>query len=112
MNITRFTRVAIRCSRLLSNRSLSLLTPKVLRLLTNDRFQSNRNFSVFSKSPDYSEVPLMDLATFESLSSETLESLTDYFEELVESDPKLKNADIEYSVRLQLQELFHLTVLY
>lgn len=55
---------------------------------------------MFSKSPDYSETPLMDLVMFESLSSETLESLTDYFEEIVETDPKLKSADIEYSVRI------------
>jgi hypothetical protein len=58
----------------------------------------HRNFSVFSKSPDYSEVPLMDLMTFEAVCAETIESLTDYFEEIVEADPKLQNADIAYSV--------------
>lgn len=57
-----------------------------------------RNFSVFSKSPEYSEAPLMDLVTFESSCNDTLESLTDYFEELVETDPNLQNADIGYSV--------------
>lgn len=40
----------------------------------------------------------MDLVTFESLSSVALESLTDYFEELVESDPKFATADVAYSV--------------
>lgn len=99
MNITRLARDVIRCTRytrFLSIRSLSQLSPAVFRL--RDGYRNNRNFSVFSKSPDYSEVPLMDSVTFESLSSETLESLTDYFEELVEADPKLKTADIEYSV--------------
>lgn len=40
----------------------------------------------------------MDLMAYESLSSETLESLTDYFEEIVDADPKLANADVAYSV--------------
>lgn len=40
----------------------------------------------------------MDLVTFESSCNDTLESLTDYFEELVETDPNLQNADIGYSV--------------
>ena len=40
----------------------------------------------------------MDLVTFESVCGDTIESLTDYFEELVEADPKLAKADIAYSV--------------
>lgn len=40
----------------------------------------------------------MDLVTFEAKSTETLEALTDYFDELVESDPKLAKADVAYSV--------------
>lgn len=40
----------------------------------------------------------MDLAAYELLSSETLESLTDYFEEIVDADPKLAKADVAYSV--------------
>lgn len=41
----------------------------------------------------------MDLASYETASSETLEALTDYFEEIVEADLKFSTADIAYSVR-------------
>lgn len=42
---------------------------------------------------------LLDLVTYESVSSDTLESLCEYFDRLVESAPHLKNADITFSVR-------------
>lgn len=74
--------------------------------LTINEIAPLRSFSsVFSKSPDYSEVPLMDLVTFEEKSAEALEALTDYFDELVESDPKLAKADVAYSVIFFLE--FH-----
>lgn len=99
MNIARVTREAIRRSRVISFRSLSTISPAILQTQRKVEFHiERRNFSAFSKSPDYSEVPLMDLVTFESICSDTLESLTDYFEELVEADPQLQKSDIEYSV--------------
>ncbi|XP_028143376.1 frataxin homolog, mitochondrial [Diabrotica virgifera virgifera] len=39
----------------------------------------------------------IDSNTFEKVCEKTLESLTDFFEELVESNDKLKSADVSYS---------------
>lgn len=62
---------------------------------------SNRCFcSVFSKSPEYSDVAQMDLAKFESVCGPTLDSLTEYFEEMVDADPTLQNSDVSCSVRI------------
>jgi frataxin len=74
--------------------------PAIVRLNQNVKISVARNFSsVFSKSPEYSEAPVVDIATFEPLCAATLESLTDYFEEIVEADERLVNADVSYSVR-------------
>lgn len=40
----------------------------------------------------------MDQVTFESLCGETIESITEYFEELVDADPTHGSADVAYSV--------------
>lgn len=100
MNITRLSREVIKCTRLLAIRRTSVARASLIYLSQKAQFRhdQHKKFSVFSKSPDYSEVPLMDLLTYETLSSETLESLTDYFEELVEAEAKFANADIAYSV--------------
>ena len=101
MNFTRSTRQIFKLIRLTSARNnVSNITDivKLRQTLKNSNVISSRYFSQFSKSPDYSEVPLLDLATYENVSSVTLESLCDYFEGLVEADPKLQSADIEYSV--------------
>ena len=44
----------------------------------------------------------MSLVEFEKVSDETLESLTEYFEELIETVPHLDNADVSYSVSITL----------
>lgn len=41
----------------------------------------------------------LDIATFEKLCDETLDSLTEYFEELVEAATHLQAADVSYGVR-------------
>lgn len=41
---------------------------------------------------------LLDLVTYDTVSSDTLESLCEYFDDLVETSPHLRNADINYSV--------------
>lgn len=41
---------------------------------------------------------LLDLVSYETICSDTLEGLCEYFDELVELAPHLKNADITYSV--------------
>lgn len=100
MNITRLARDVTKCTRLLAIRNAFTSRAAVIYSSRKCLFHNhNRNFSVFSKSPDYSsEAPLMDLLAYETVSSETLEGLTDYFEELVEAEPKFVNADIAYSV--------------
>lgn len=43
---------------------------------------------------------LVDSNVFEKVCEETLESLTEFFEEIVESKETLKNGDVTYSVRI------------
>lgn len=105
MNLTRSSRQIFKLIKLISARNYESVIPNIVNLRqtsNNKNVFYSRHFSQFSKSPDYSEVPLLDLATYEDVSSTTLESLCDYFEGLVEADPKLQSADIEYSVSLFL----------
>ncbi|CAO1332013.1 unnamed protein product [Diamesa serratosioi] len=100
MNLTRSTRQMFKLIRLTSTRNYVSVIPEIVKSpqrLNKTNVVCSRYFSQFSKSPDYSEAPLLDLATYEDVSSVTLESLCDYFEGLVEADPKLQLADIEYS---------------
>lgn len=99
MNITRFSREVFKQTGLYSFRRVRAAYPAILSSSRKVEFRNDRRHcSVFSKSPDYSEVPLMDLVHYESLSSATLESLTEYFEEIVDADPQLANADVSHSV--------------
>lgn len=101
MNITQPLRMLIRNFRLFSVVQISKTVPAIIRSHQNNNLNcARRNFcSVFSKSPDYSsEVQQLELTVFEPICIQTLESLTDYFEEIVESDSKLVNADVNYSV--------------
>lgn len=41
---------------------------------------------------------LIDLATFETVCSDTLEALCDYFEEVLEKSSNLKSADVTFGV--------------
>lgn len=103
MNITRLSRAVIRHLGPAVSFRIAANSPTLVKLIKNEEFSSTRrNFSVFSKSPDYSEAPLVDLVTFEASCNETIEALTDYFEELVEADSKFANADVAYSVRESL----------
>lgn len=99
MNVTKISRAVLKQIRFTSFRVMPAASKTFSHQMAINETASRRNFSVFSKSPDYSEVPLMDLVTFEAKSTEALESLTDYFDELVESDLKLAKADVAYSVR-------------
>lgn len=98
MNVIRISRAVSKQIRFTSFRVTPAAAKTFSHQMASTETASRRNFSVFSKSPDYSEVPLMDLVTFEAKSMEALEALTDYFDELVESDPKLAKADVAYSV--------------
>ncbi|KAI5646576.1 frataxin-like domain-containing protein [Phthorimaea operculella] len=55
----------------------------------------NRTFSTPSDNPQSSDH--IEPAVFEEICTETLESLCEYFEELVDDDPNLKGADVTYS---------------
>lgn len=61
-----------------------------------------RSLSAFSSAPPPGEDPigsaLLDLVTYESVCADTLESLCEYFDHLVETAPHLRNADITFSV--------------
>lgn len=99
MILTRQSRVLIR---ILGQLTRHRITPTTSTIFKYHKLNSNcvtRNFSsVFSKSPEYSDEPIIDLATFEPICEETLESLTDYFEEIIDADEKLSTADVSYSV--------------
>lgn len=67
---------------------------------------SRRHLSAFSSAPPPTEDPLgsalLDLVTYEAVCADTLESLCEYFDHLVETSPHLKYADITFSVSLEL----------
>lgn len=54
-----------------------------------------RRLSASSGNPLVEDV---DPVVFEEVCNETLESLCDYFEELIDQNPTLKGADVTYSV--------------
>ncbi|XP_030032675.1 frataxin homolog, mitochondrial [Manduca sexta] len=90
----------LRTSRWLARRQINSFTPIALRQFAFSEI-SKPTTSVlpiarsFSSTPQSSEH--VDPAVFEEICSETLESLCDYFEELVEAAPNLKGADVTYS---------------
>lgn len=68
---------------------------------------SNRTYCSTPKSDPVDPVgtALLDLVIYESVCSDTLEGLCEYFDDLVESTPHLKSADVNYSVRILLFSL-------
>lgn len=101
MNLTRYSRAVLRLIKAPLICETSRRTPTIVKYHLNNKIITHRNFcsTVFSKSPDYQQnEELMDLTKFEPLCAETLESLTDYFEEIVEADEKLGSSDVSYSV--------------
>lgn len=80
---------------LCQSKSINLVRPSVCRNL-------ERPCSVFTKSPEYSQVAQLDLTKFESQCTQTLETLTEYFDEIVENEAKLVNPDVAYSVSYML----------
>ncbi|KXJ67817.1 frataxin homolog, mitochondrial [Aedes albopictus] len=59
------------------------------------KYDSQRHLSSMNPN-DFIAVSLIDSVTFETVCSDTLESLCDYFEHLVEEASFLKSADITY----------------
>ncbi|KAL7041035.1 hypothetical protein ACKWTF_000590 [Chironomus riparius] len=100
MNITQPWRMLIRNLKQFRVVQISRAVPVIIRNHQNNNFNcARRNLcSVFSKSPDYaSEVQHLELSAFEPICIQTLESLTEYFDEIVEADSKLVNGDVNYS---------------
>lgn len=67
-----------------------------------------KNIPNYVNNKDFNTLPpidpigkgILDINTFEVVCSDTIESLCDYFEELVESSTHLQNSDITYGVRI------------
>lgn len=94
----------LRTSRWLARKKINSFTPITMQLLPRlERRQFSdhlRNLCQYSTSTsDVRQLGTIDPAVFEDICNETLESLTDYFEELVDAAPILKGADVTYSVR-------------
>ncbi|XP_063824608.1 frataxin homolog, mitochondrial [Ostrinia nubilalis] len=90
----------LRTSRWLARRQINIL-PLVVRQqscalhsVKSPYFHVPRNFSSSSETESADQV---DQVVFEEICNETLESLCDYFEEIVEDSPNLKGADVMYS---------------
>lgn len=91
----------LRTSRCLARRQINTLTP-VIRQYSNVRrlkyICSSPLIRRFSASTDNLQEEHIDPVVFEDICNETLESLCDYFEELIDQDSSLKGADVTYSV--------------
>ncbi|XP_049870257.1 frataxin homolog, mitochondrial isoform X2 [Pectinophora gossypiella] len=90
----------LRTSRWLARRQINTLTPvvqytSVKTLKYSSSTVSIRRFATPSDNPQSSEH--IEPAVFEEICNETLESLCDYFEQLVDETPDLKGADVTYS---------------
>ncbi|XP_013184661.2 frataxin homolog, mitochondrial [Amyelois transitella] len=90
----------LRTSRWLTRKRINIIPCTVVRSQTLSKQNELvspvfRNFSSSSDKVERSEV--LDQAVFEEICNETLESLCDYFEELIEQAPNLKGADVTFS---------------
>lgn len=77
------------------------VSPAITMPIVYKRHQLQRVYSSTNGIPptrDQIGSALLDLVTYETVSNDTLESLCEYFEDLAESSPHLRNADINYSV--------------
>lgn len=81
-------------------RLINMKVPEIRRKLDGNlcTLLLSRKFVKSPSNRNFVATNLMDLLAFENVCSETLESLCEYFEEVVESDPKLSNPDITFSV--------------
>ncbi|CAK1546236.1 unnamed protein product [Leptosia nina] len=93
-------RNVLRISRWLVHKRINI-TPVVIRQVStrtpnwNSNFIANRGFS--SNTSDNQISDHLEQAVFEDICSETLESLCEYFEELIDQSSHLKGADVTYS---------------
>lgn len=87
-------------TRWLARRQINIISQIALRRYS---YNSIRNASIitvdrhYSSNPTNTQVSEVEQAVFEDICNETLESLCEYFEEIIESVQSLKGADITYS---------------
>lgn len=105
----------LRTSRWLARRQINSITPVLLRHYPRISLKpTSLSFDRQFASTPSSQVSDVDQAVFEEICNETLESLCEYFEEIVDSSPNLKGADVTFSVSIHcllfiLQNLFKMS---
>lgn len=87
------------CHYRISHIPVRCLSQKVVHLTWSKRTYCN------TPKTDPVGTALLDLVIYEAACSDTLEGLCEYFDDLVESTPHLKSADVNYSVRILLFSL-------
>uniref|UniRef100_A0A2A4JJF3 ferroxidase n=1 Tax=Heliothis virescens TaxID=7102 RepID=A0A2A4JJF3_HELVI len=89
----------LRTSRCLARRQINSVVPVLLRHSPriSPKVPSLSIARQYSSNPSAPQVSEVDQAVFEEICNETLESLCDYFEELVDASPNLKGADVTFS---------------
>lgn len=90
----------LRTSRGLARKQINILSPVLLRRYPciNSRTVHQSLSRQIATTPPTPEVSDVEPAVFEEICNETLESLCDYFEEIVDGAPNLKGADVTFSV--------------
>lgn len=91
----------LRTSRCLARRQINSLAPAIRQYSSAITIKYSCNYPSIrriSASSDNLQEEHIDPVVFEEVCNETLESLCDHFEELIDQDPSLKGADVTYSV--------------
>lgn len=94
----------LRTSRWLARRQIISVTPVLLRHYprVSSKVTSLSFDRQFSSKPTTPEVSDVDPAVYEQICNETLESLCEYFEEIVDNSPNLNGADVTFSVSIPI----------
>lgn len=96
-------RSILRTSRCLARRQINSLALVIPQYSSAKTIKYSCNFPLIrrlSASSDYPQAENVDPLVFEEICNETLESLCDYFEELLDQNPSIKGADVTYSVSI------------
>ncbi|KAL4706889.1 hypothetical protein ACJJTC_012348 [Scirpophaga incertulas] len=96
-------RSILRTSRWLARRRINTL-PSIIKCTNKSipclvKIYDSHLLRSFSAKPsdEVDSTDCIDPSIFEEICSETLESLSDYFEEIIDQSPNLKGADVTYS---------------
>lgn len=94
-------RTILRTSRCLARRQINSLALAIPQYTSANTIKFRWNSPLIrslSASSDNPQAEYVDPVIFEEVCNETLESLCDYFEELIDQNPSIKGADVTYSV--------------